>query len=145
MVRRSRSLKPMCPIHPPPRLPMTSPVWLPSGTTNRLLWDPSQAVFKLKGKPITLKHWVDVYSRWKGQQWSGLKKPYSQWKVSPLLPLLFFLEGDSQNLQMIAEHYMEGSAEEFWQEFSANGKQMSWSIHHGAVEEAVLCQERGNS
>ena len=47
------------------------------------LWDLSQAVFKLKDRPIALKHWVDVYSRWKRQQWDGLKKPYSQWKVSP--------------------------------------------------------------
>jgi len=78
------------------------------------LWDLSQAVFKLKDRPIALKHWVDVYSRWKGQQWDSLKTPYSQWKVSPSCHTFSLSGGDTFQIQMIAECYMEGSAEDFW-------------------------------
>jgi hypothetical protein len=44
-------------------------------------WDATQAPFAVKGEPIALVHWQALYSRWKGKQWDGLKKPYSNWKV----------------------------------------------------------------
>lgn len=44
-------------------------------------WDVTQAPFAVKGEPIALVHWQALYSRWKGKQWEGLKKPYSNWKV----------------------------------------------------------------
>jgi hypothetical protein len=46
-----------------------------------VFWDGSKAVFAVKGEPVALVHWPVLYGRWKGSQWDGLKKLFSEWKV----------------------------------------------------------------
>lgn len=44
-------------------------------------WDGSKAAFAINGERIALMHWPVLYGRWKGLQWEGLKKLFSEWKV----------------------------------------------------------------
>jgi hypothetical protein len=71
-------------------------------------WTPADAVFFVKGQAIALVYLPELYRRWKGQQWDGLKKQYSEWK-----PLI--------------ERYRSGTAQEFWREFSQDGKCFPYS------------------
>lgn len=45
-------------------------------------WNPSEAVLRIQGEPIALKHWPDVYKYGKSGQWAGTKKNWTQWQVS---------------------------------------------------------------
>ena len=57
-------------------------------------WSPTNAVFFMKGQAIVLVYLPVLYSHWKGQQWDGLKKLYSEWKVClTFLPLTACSQG----------------------------------------------------
>jgi len=71
-------------------------------------WAPTDAIFFVKGHAIALIYLPELYRRWKGQQWEGLKKQYSEWK-----PLI--------------ERYRSGTPEDFWREFSLGGKRFPYS------------------
>jgi hypothetical protein len=50
-------------------------------------WNPSDAVLRIRGEPIALKHWPEVYRYGKSSQWEGTKKNWAHWRVSVFCPL----------------------------------------------------------
>ncbi|KAH9022117.1 hypothetical protein EDB85DRAFT_1871532, partial [Lactarius pseudohatsudake] len=44
-------------------------------------WSPSEAVLRVQGVPIVLKHWPVLYHYGKSGQWAGTKKNWAHWRV----------------------------------------------------------------
>ena len=84
----------------------------------------------IHGCPIALIYWKDVYTAksgisWKPSQWKGIKGKWFEWKVSVYKNLASFSETHAYgNVQILVQHWRKGSLEEFWSEFSENGKRL---------------------
>lgn len=94
-------------------------------------WD-QQSVLTIHGCPIALIYWKDVYTAksgisWKPGQWKGIKGKWFDWKVSVYENLVSFLETHAYgNVQILVQCWRKGSPEEFWSEFSENGKRLGY-------------------
>ncbi|KAI9456701.1 hypothetical protein BJY52DRAFT_1120951 [Lactarius psammicola] len=88
-------------------------------------WSPSEAVLRIQGEPIALKHWPTVYRYGKPGQWSGTKKNWAHWRN-------------------IATSWQELTETGFWQKFTAsNGQPMSYTaICEALKEERMAADER---
>lgn len=70
-------------VHDPPSIsfaadiPLLISIWDDSSPE----WRPAQAVLRIQGQPIALKHWPDVYCYGKSHQWDGTKKNWFKWRV----------------------------------------------------------------
>ncbi|KAH9043623.1 hypothetical protein EDB85DRAFT_1911398 [Lactarius pseudohatsudake] len=71
-------------------------------------WTPSEAVLRIQGEPIALKHWPTVYRYGKSSQWAGTKKNWAHWRD-------------------IATSWQELTETGFWQKFTADGQPMSYT------------------
>ncbi|KAH7904262.1 hypothetical protein BJ138DRAFT_1073587 [Hygrophoropsis aurantiaca] len=79
------------------------------------MWDDTaphwghESVLHVKGVPVPIAYWPDLYKYWKGDQWKGTKKKWYEWKV-------------------VVHRWREaGSPDAFWESFSANGKRMTFT------------------
>ncbi|KAF8835019.1 hypothetical protein BDN67DRAFT_913749 [Paxillus ammoniavirescens] len=76
------------------------------------MWDDSSpdwqghSVLSIKGHPITIKYWPDVYHYAHNQQWQGTKCYNTKHKWGCW--------------RSIVQCYHQGTPEEFWHEFSEN-------------------------
>ena len=83
----------------------------------------------IHGCPIALIYWKDVYTAksgisWKPGQWKGIKGKWFDWKVSDLVSSSeTYAYG---NVQILVQHWRKGSPEEFWSQFSENGKRLGY-------------------
>ncbi|KAH9003273.1 hypothetical protein EDB86DRAFT_2826459 [Lactarius hatsudake] len=71
-------------------------------------WTPSEAVLRIQGEPIALKHWPTVYRYSKSGQWACTKKNWAHWRD-------------------IATSWQELTETSFWQKFTADGQPMSYT------------------
>ncbi|KAF9232473.1 hypothetical protein BU15DRAFT_54964 [Melanogaster broomeanus] len=92
------------------------------------MWDDSSpdwqgdSVLVIKGHPIAIKHWPEVYRYAWNQQWQGTKHKWGCWRD-------------------ITERYRQGTPDDFWREFSEDGTRMSYTrilarLHETRVKEA---------
>ncbi|KAF9236255.1 hypothetical protein BU15DRAFT_50266 [Melanogaster broomeanus] len=93
------------------------------------MWDDSSpswmgdSVLSIKGHPIALKYWPEVYRYAHNRQWQGTKHKWGCWKVS-------------------VHCYRQGSPEEFWGEFSEDGKRMSYTRIVARLRETRMNEAR---
>ncbi|KAI5982396.1 hypothetical protein F5J12DRAFT_876598 [Pisolithus orientalis] len=78
------------------------------------MWDDTsphwtgQSTLTIKGRPIAIKYWPEVYRYAHNRQWKGIKHNWTCWKY-------------------IVECYCQGTPDEFWRRFSENGRPMSYT------------------
>ncbi|KAH9011179.1 hypothetical protein EDB83DRAFT_2580439, partial [Lactarius deliciosus] len=71
-------------------------------------WSPSEAVLRVQGVPIALKHWPVLYRYGKSGQWAGTKKNWAHWRD-------------------IATSWQELTEKGFWLKFSTDHQPMSYT------------------
>ncbi|KAH9032488.1 hypothetical protein EDB85DRAFT_2145603 [Lactarius pseudohatsudake] len=71
-------------------------------------WSPSEAVLRVQGVPIALKHWPVLYRYGKSGQWAGTKKNWAHWRD-------------------IATSWQELTEKGFWLKFSIDHQPMSYT------------------
>ncbi|KAH9020930.1 hypothetical protein EDB85DRAFT_2001884 [Lactarius pseudohatsudake] len=86
-------------------------------------WTPSEAVLRIQGEPIALKHWPTVYRYGKSGQWAGTKKNWAHWRD-------------------IATSWQELTETGFWQKFTADGQPMSYTAICEALKEERMAADR---
>ncbi|KIK90695.1 hypothetical protein PAXRUDRAFT_35221 [Paxillus rubicundulus Ve08.2h10] len=78
------------------------------------IWDNSShdwqghSVLSIKGRPIYINYWPDVYHYMHNQQWQGTKHKWGCWRS-------------------IIQHYHQGTPEKFRHEFNENGQPMCYT------------------
>ncbi|KIO00203.1 hypothetical protein M404DRAFT_153322 [Pisolithus tinctorius Marx 270] len=78
------------------------------------MWDDTsphwtgQSTLTIKGRPIAIKYWPEVYRYAHNRQWKGIKHNWTCWKAS-------------------IQCYRQGTPDEFWCRFSENGRPMSYT------------------
>ncbi|KAH9164833.1 hypothetical protein EDB89DRAFT_2067853 [Lactarius sanguifluus] len=86
-------------------------------------WTPSEAVLRIQGEPIALKHWPTVYRYGKSGQWACTKKNWAHWRD-------------------IATSWQELTETGFWQKFTADGQPMSYTAICEALKEERMAADR---
>ncbi|KAH9032088.1 hypothetical protein EDB84DRAFT_1438691 [Lactarius hengduanensis] len=86
-------------------------------------WTPSEAVLRIQGEPIALKHWPTVYRYGKSGQWAGTKKNWAHWRD-------------------IATSWQELTETGFWQKFTADGQPMSYTAICEALKEERMAADQ---
>ncbi|KAH9023513.1 hypothetical protein EDB84DRAFT_1564685 [Lactarius hengduanensis] len=86
-------------------------------------WCPSEAVLRIHGEPIALKHWPAVYRYGKSGQWAGTKKNWANWRY-------------------IATSWKELTEDGFWRKFTADGQPMSYTAICEALKEERMAADR---
>ncbi|KAH9026893.1 hypothetical protein EDB84DRAFT_1272925, partial [Lactarius hengduanensis] len=86
-------------------------------------WCPSEAVLRIHGEPIALKHWPAVYCYGKSGQWAGTKKNWANWRY-------------------IATSWKELTEDGFWRKFTADGQPMSYTAICEALKEERMAADR---
>ncbi|KAJ3809343.1 hypothetical protein F5876DRAFT_21741, partial [Lentinula aff. lateritia] len=74
-------------------------------------WDPKDCatVSSIKGVPVALCYWQEIYKGKKDQRWDGIKGSWSEWRY-------------------VAERYHSSTPEEFWLEFQTDaGQPLKWT------------------
>ncbi|KAF9072470.1 hypothetical protein BDP27DRAFT_1320516 [Rhodocollybia butyracea] len=106
-------------------IPRLDRVW----DDERANWDASECskLLVIKGTPVALRYWPDVYRNKNDQRWKGIKATWTEWKY-------------------VAERYRASTPEEFWMEFSSDdGKRFNWKAitaclrGQRAVHDQELC------
>ncbi|KAH8997084.1 hypothetical protein EDB86DRAFT_2828856 [Lactarius hatsudake] len=85
-------------------------------------WTPSEAVLRIQGEPIALKHWPTVYRYGKSGQWACTKKNWAHWRD-------------------IATSWQELTETGFWQKFTADGQPMSYTAICEALKEERMAAD----
>jgi hypothetical protein len=98
------------------------------------MWDDSSAFWDnrsclvIKGVPIALVHWRDVYTSkagksWKPNQWKGIKGKWFEWKV-------------------IVKRWRKGTPEQFWSEFSEDGRHLGYTAILAQLTQERTAEDR---
>ncbi|KAF8815090.1 hypothetical protein BYT27DRAFT_7249457 [Phlegmacium glaucopus] len=102
-------------VRPPPAISFADDLWLLNE-----MWDDTPAywgghsVLNIKGVPIPIAYWKEVYARsksggWKPGQWKQVKGSWFEWKV-------------------IVKRWCQGSEDAFWREFSdTSGQRLTYT------------------
>ncbi|KAI9446966.1 hypothetical protein BJY52DRAFT_1127783 [Lactarius psammicola] len=86
-------------------------------------WSPLEAVLRVQGEPIALKHWPVLYRYGKPGQWAGTKKTWAHWRD-------------------IATSWQELGEDGFWRRFSTNQRPMSYTAICEALKEERMATHR---
>ncbi|KAG2115289.1 uncharacterized protein F5147DRAFT_569635 [Suillus discolor] len=71
-----------------------------------------ESVMNIQGHPIALEYWPLLYCYSRDHQWKDTKSKWTDWWVSAY----------------VVECYREGTKAQFWEEFSADGKCMTYTV-----------------
>ncbi|KAG2131340.1 hypothetical protein DEU56DRAFT_740110 [Suillus clintonianus] len=82
-------------------------------TTSDWLGD---SVIKIRGHPIALEFWPQLYRYGHNDQWKGTKSKWTDWRD-------------------VVERYRQGSPEQFWAAFSADSKHLKFTAIIRALHE----------
>jgi hypothetical protein len=85
-------------------------------------WNPSEAVLRIQGEPIALKHWQRVYRYGKPGQWAGTKKNWTHWKK-------------------IATSWKALTEKGFWEKFTVDRQPMSYTAICKALKEERMAND----
>lgn len=109
------------------------------------MWDDGSSrwrgdsVLMIKGHAIALKHWPTVYKYGKPGQWKGTKNKWAEWRVGPSGALGQCVLTNGLARQYVVERFCQGTAEEFWAEFTVpDGKRMAFTNIVATLREARL-------